>query len=57
VTVGKINVDENPNVAEEFGVRGIPTLVLLHDGREVGRLVGATSQRAIEDRLNAIRVA
>jgi thioredoxin 1 len=55
ITVGKINVDENSNTAEEFGIRGIPTLVFLHDGREVGRLVGATSQRTIQDLLNAIK--
>jgi thioredoxin 1 len=54
ITVGKINVDENSNTAEEFGIRGIPTLVFLHGGREVGRLVGVTSKRAMQNLLDAI---
>jgi thioredoxin 1 len=55
VIVGKINVDENSNAAQEFGIRGIPTLVFLRDGREVGRLVGVTSQRVIQDLLSGIK--
>lgn len=55
VTVGKINVDENSNVAQEFGIRGIPTLVFLRDGQEVARLVGVTSQRSIQDLLSGIK--
>ncbi len=57
ITVGKINVDENSNTTEQFGIRGIPTLVFLHDGREVGRLVGAASQKTIQDLLNAIKAS
>ncbi len=56
VTVGKINVDENSNAAQEFGIMSIPTLVFLHDGKEVGRLVGVTSPHAIQDVLSAITV-
>ncbi len=55
VTVGKVNVDENNDAAQEFGIKGIPTLVFLRDGQEVGRLVGATSQRVMEDLLNGIK--
>lgn len=55
MTIGKINVDENSNSAVEFGIKGIPTLVFLHDGREVGRLVGVSSQRVIQDLLNSIK--
>lgn len=40
VKVGKLNVDENPNVAGRFGIMGIPTLVLFVAGAEKGRLVG-----------------
>ena len=54
VTVGKINVDENSNSAEEFGIKGIPTLVFLQNGREVCRLVGVTSQNTIQDLLSEI---
>ena len=54
VTVGKVNVDENSDAAQEFGIKGIPTLVFLRDGREVGRLVGAVSQHLIEDLLGAV---
>ena len=38
--VGKCNVDEEPKTAERFGVRQIPTLVILKDGKEVDRFVG-----------------
>lgn len=37
----KVNVDDSPQVQAEFGVQGIPTLVLLSEGREVGRQTGA----------------
>jgi len=38
--VGKVNVDEEPDLARRFGVMSIPTVVFLKDGREVGRKVG-----------------
>jgi thioredoxin 1 len=42
--VGKCNVDEAPQSAERFGVRSIPTLVVLKDGKEVERFVGVQSE-------------
>jgi thioredoxin len=41
VRVGKLNVDENPATASRFGARSIPTLLILRDGREIDRTVGA----------------
>ena len=43
----KVNVDQAPAVQARFGVQGIPTFVLLRDGREVGRLVGAHPVQAL----------
>ncbi len=40
LTVGKLDVDENPEIAMQYGVMGIPTLGLFHGGRMVDRLVG-----------------
>jgi thioredoxin 2 len=45
--VVKVNVDEAPGVAESFGVRGIPTLLVLRQGREVARQVGAVPPPAL----------
>jgi thioredoxin 2 len=45
--VVKVNVDEAPGVAERFGVQGIPTLVILRQGREVARQVGAVPPPAL----------
>ncbi|HZJ71253.1 MAG TPA: thioredoxin family protein, partial [Planctomycetota bacterium] len=36
-----VDVDAEPALAEQFGVRAMPTVVLLRDGREVGRVVGS----------------
>src|SRR3989344_2799282 len=44
VLFAKVNVDEHPQIAGQYGVRGIPTLVILRDGKEVGRQVGAMSK-------------
>ena len=41
VKLVKVNVDHAPGIQRRFGVRGIPTLVLLREGREVSRKVGA----------------
>ena len=40
LTVGKLDVDENPEIAMQYGVMGIPTLGLFRGGRMVDRLVG-----------------
>ncbi|MCI5044799.1 MAG: thioredoxin [Aquisalinus sp.] len=41
LTVAKIDIDDNPNTPGQFGVRGVPTLIILKGGEEVARSVGA----------------
>ena len=53
VRVGKMNIDENPATPSRFGVRSIPTLLVLKDGREIDRLVGAMPKQEILRRLQA----
>ena len=43
----KMNVDENMNIPQRFGIRGIPTLILFKNGQEQERIVGAVSREAI----------
>ncbi|HEY6736576.1 MAG TPA: thioredoxin [Candidatus Saccharimonadia bacterium] len=42
VTVAKLNVDENPDIANQFGVQGIPTMFVFKGGQPVERIVGLT---------------
>ncbi|MBE7042889.1 MAG: thioredoxin [Ruminococcaceae bacterium] len=42
--VGKINVDQEPELAQKFGIMSIPTLILIKNGTEVKRLIGARSK-------------
>jgi len=44
----KINVDENPALAQKYGVMSIPTLVVFKDGAEAARMVGARGRQDIE---------
>ena len=48
VTVGKINVDENPQLAEKYRVMGIPTLLVFRDGKVTATSVGVKPQKALE---------
>ena len=47
VTFAKVNVDEQPAIANQFAVRSIPTLVLLQSGNVVERLVGLRSEQEL----------
>lgn len=48
VKVGKINVDEEPDLANEFGVMSIPTLVVMKNGQPTGSSVGLQSKKQVE---------
>ncbi len=54
VKVAKLNVDDSPQTAARFGVRSIPTLLILKNGREVDRLVGALPKQEILRHLQAV---
>ena len=47
LSVGKLNVDDNPETARRFGVMSIPTLIVFKDGQEKARVVGARGKDAI----------
>ena len=47
IVVGKVNVDEQPELANKFGVMTIPTLIVFEKGQEVQRSVGAKNKKAI----------
>ena len=53
VLVGKVNVDEEPELARRFGVMSIPTVVFLKNGREFDRKVGVMPPKAFTDVLDA----
>jgi thioredoxin 2 len=49
--VVKVDVDANPGLAARFGARSIPLLVIIRNGQEVDRIVGALPRAALEQRL------
>jgi thioredoxin 1 len=51
--IGKLNVDENPNVTVEFGIRSIPTLLVFKNGVVVDRHVGVASKADLSKKLEA----
>jgi len=51
VKVAKLNTDENPMTASQFNVRSIPTLLVVKDGKEIDRIVGAAPKQEILRRL------
>ena len=54
VKVGKVDVDQNQNTAMKFGVRSIPTLLVIKDGEVVNQIVGAVPKGNITDILKEV---
>lgn len=52
--IGKVNVDENPGVSGQFGIRSIPTILFIKNGEVVDRNVGAAPKAQLAEKLNAI---
>lgn len=51
--IGKLNVDENPNIAGEYGIRSIPTLLIFKGGKVADKLVGALPKNQIASKIDA----
>ena len=51
VQIGKVNVDEHMDLARQFRVVSIPTLIIFKNGQEVQRMVGVTSKEELKDAL------
>lgn len=49
LSIVKLNVDENPNVAQKFGIRSIPTLILFKDGAVQAQKLGAMSKSQLAE--------
>jgi len=52
--VGKVDVDENPQTAQEYGVRSIPTLLFFKDGEAQEQVVGAAGKQPLKENLEAL---
>ena len=55
VKVGKINIDDNPDAAQRYGVSSIPTLMVFKSGEVVERLVGVQSKNRLQESLDAAK--
>ena len=53
VVFGKLNVDENPETAQRFGIMAIPTLLVMKDSKEVDRIVGVLPKSELEEKINS----
>jgi thioredoxin 1 len=51
--IGKVDVDNNPNISMKFGIRNIPTLLFFKNGQIVDKQVGAAPKSALEAKLKA----
>ena len=53
VLIGKVDVDTNPNLTLKYGVRNMPTILYIKDGKVVDKQVGSTSKMILEEKLKA----
>lgn len=54
VTVGKCDVEENEDLAAEFGIRNIPTIIFFKGGQVVDKIVGAQSKAKLQEKFEAL---
>jgi thioredoxin 1 len=52
-TIGKVNVDHNPEISMKYGIRSIPTVLVLKNGEIVDKQVGVTTKKVLTDKIEA----
>ena len=55
VKIGKVNIDDNPNVAGQYGIMSIPTLLLFKDGKVMEQMVGMQDKGDIQGKLEGLK--
>ncbi len=55
--IAKVNVDTNPELAQQFGVRSIPALFFLQDGKVVDQMVGIQTESSLDAKIQAYSIA
>ena len=53
-TVGKVDVDEQPGLAQQYGIRSIPSLLFFRDGQVVDRVIGTPPRRVLAEKLERL---
>lgn len=51
--IGKVDVDNNPNISTTYGIRSIPTILIFRDGKIVDQIIGAVPKQALAQKLDA----
>ncbi|MFH1800262.1 MAG: thioredoxin [Candidatus Omnitrophota bacterium] len=54
IAIGKMNVDENPNTPQKYGIQGIPTVIFFKDGEVAKQLVGYQAQDKIQKAIDEL---
>jgi thioredoxin 1 len=54
VTLAKVNVDENPGLAARYGIRSIPTVLFVKDGKIVDQVIGAVPKAQLQKKLDTL---
>lgn len=54
IKVGKVNVDENPEISQTFGIQSIPTILFFKEGKVVDKTVGVQSKDTLQNKLDAL---
>jgi thioredoxin 1 len=54
ITLAKVNVDENPGLAARYGIRSIPTILFMKEGKVVDQVIGVVPKAQLKKKLDAI---